>query len=113
MVEKFASCNNCGITHRVFAICESEVLGRENSSAVISIKDISLLIPTELSNVLNAYDCDTPTWEFAHFLYSNSRWGESFALTRTEQLGTIEGKRLVLSGPGSFKIEPYTYTEMA
>jgi hypothetical protein len=112
VLEKFATCNNCGITHRVHAICESEVLDRENSSAVITIKDISLLIPTELVNVLTAYDCDVPTWEFAHFLHSNARWGESLVLTRVENLGVIEGKRLTIVGPNSFRIEPYTYTEM-
>lgn len=113
VIEKFASCNNCGITHRVYGICESEVLAKENSSAVINQKDISLLIPSELSNILNTYDCDTPTWEYAQFIVQNDKWGSAVTLTRIEKDGEVEGKRLVIVAKDKFKIEPYSFTEMA
>lgn len=113
VVEKNAQCNNCGTIHRVYNLCESEILGKENSASVITIKDVSLLLPSEINSILASYDCDVATWELAQFLYSNSRWGDSLALTREEKDGTIEGKRLVLASENKFKIEPYTYTEMA
>lgn len=113
VVEKFASCNNCGITHRVHGVCESEILAKENSSAVITQKDITLLIPSELSNILSAYECDTPTWEYAHFIFQNELWGSALNLTRTEKDGEVEGKRLIVAARDKFKIEPYSFTEMA
>jgi len=113
VVEKNSQCNNCGIIHRVYDICESEILGKENSSSVITEKDLSLLIPSELSGILVSYNCDIATWELAHFLYSNEKWGNSLTLTREEKQGNVEGKRLTLVSAKKFNIEPYTYTEMA
>jgi len=113
VLEKNSQCNNCGVVHRVYDICESEILGKESSSSVITEKDISLLIPTELVNILATYSCDIATWEMAHFLYSNEKWGSSIVLVKEEKQGTVEGKRLVISSSKKFRVEPYTYTEMA
>jgi hypothetical protein len=113
VVEKNSQCNNCGIVHRVFGVCESEILSKESSLSVITEKDISLLIPTELTGILSSYKCDIATWEMAHFLYSNERWGSTVSLMKEEKRGEIEGKRLVLVSAKKFNVEPFAYTEMA
>lgn len=113
VIEKNAQCNNCGVIHRVHNLCESEILGKESSLSVITEKDISLLIPSELVSILGSYNCDIATWEMAHFLYSNERWGSTLSLVKEEKQGNVEGKRLVLASAKKFKVEPYSYTEMA
>jgi len=112
VIEKIAQCNNCGSIHKVVDICRSEILPKENHSSVITEQDISLMIPTELSGILSAYQCDISSWEHAHFIYSNSDWGQSIVLSRKFEDGSHNGKRLVISGPSQFKIEPYTYSEV-
>ena len=79
---------------------------------MITEQDISLMIPTELSGILSAYQCDISSWEHAHFIYSNRDWGQSIVLSRKFEDGSHNGKRLVISGPSQFKIEPYTYSEV-
>ncbi len=111
VVPKDASCNNCGVIHRIIDICKSEVTTKENSSAIISIDDIQLMLPSELGNLLKNYDCDIATWEMVHFIYTNSSWGEKIILTRQTEGATRKGKMLTIEGPQKFKIESYDMSE--
>ena len=85
VVPKDAECTNCGVIHKIVDICKSEITTKEKSTAIISTKDISLMIPSELSNVLATYGCDVATWEHSHFIYSNQKWGERVVLTRQNE----------------------------
>lgn len=109
--EKIAQCNSCGSIHRVYDICKSEILKKENHISVISEMDISLSLPSELSGILASYSCDISTWEHVHFIYSNQKWGEGTNLNREGDSESYSGKRLTISGPKQFKIEPYSYKE--
>ena len=111
VIEKVAHCNHCGAIHKVFDICKSEILPKDSSAAVITEKDISLLIPTELSSILSTYQCDVSSWEHAHFIYTNAIWGDGIILTRSYEDGISSGKRLIISGHNQFKIEPFTFNE--
>ena len=111
VISKDAECTNCGVIHKVVDICKSEITLKEKSSAIISVKDITLMIPSDLSSVLVNYDCDIATWEHAHFIYSNQRWGEKTILTRQSENETIKGKILTFEGPQKFKIESFEITE--
>jgi len=111
VIPKDAECTNCGVIHSVIDFCKSEITTKEKSSSIITVKDISLMIPTELSNVLASYECDIATWEQAHFIYSNQRWGERIVLTRQSEDGKVKGKTLTFEGSNKFKIESYDMTE--
>jgi len=111
VIPKDAECTNCGVIHSVIDFCKSEITTKEKSSSIITVKDISLMIPSELSNVLAAYDCDIATWEQAHFIYSNSRWGERIILNRQSEEGKAKGKTLTFEGMNKFKIESYDMVE--
>ena len=113
VTEKLAQCNNCGVIHRVYDICKSEITKKESHGAVITEKDISLSLPSELSGILASYSCDTATWEHVHFIFSNQQWGEAVILTREQEKGLHSGKRLTVAGPSQFKIEPYAFSEVA
>lgn len=111
VVPKDAECNNCGVIHRVVDICKSEITTKEKSSAIVTVEDITFMIPSDLTNVLKNYDCDVSTWEQAHFIYSNQKWGERIVLSRQTEDGSIKGKSLTFEGPNKFKIESYEMTE--
>jgi hypothetical protein len=112
VLEKLAQCNNCGVVHRVFDVCKSEITKKENHGAVITEKDIALSLPSDLSGILASYSCDIATWEQVHFIFSNGMWGERAILTREEEKGTWSGKMLTVAGPTQFKIEPYGFSEV-
>lgn len=111
VIPKDAECNNCGIIHKIVDICKSEITTKEKSSAIMTIKDISMMISTELINVLVTYDCDLATWEQAHFNVSNQKWGEKIILTKESNDGLTKGKLLTFDAHNKFKIEPFERTE--
>jgi hypothetical protein len=112
VLEKFSQCNNCGVIHRVYDICKSELLKKEQHASIQTILDISLSLPTELNNILTTYQCDIAIWEHIQFIFSNKKWGEHVILTRETEDGVTNGKRLVIAGQKKFKIEPITFSEV-
>lgn len=96
ILEKFAQCNNCGIIHRVYDVCKSELIKREQHPMIQTFSDISLSIPSELSSILTTYKCDIATWEHVQFIYSNEKWGEFTIVSREYDDGVTNGKRLII-----------------
>ena len=111
IVSKDAECNNCSVIHRVVDFCKSEITTKEKSSSIITMKDISMMISKELTNVLTSYDCDIATWEQAYFITSHKKWGEKITLTKELNDGLTKGKLLTFEKPNKFKIEPFERTE--
>lgn len=104
----YAQCNNCGVVHKVYDLCKSEILnGQEDANSIISIEDIKFMIPTDLCHVLDSYSCDLPTWQQAHFLFSNHKWGSKIILNREELDGETRGKILIIEDSNKFKIESF------
>ena len=108
LIEDYAQCNNCGIIHKIIDVCKSKILtGQEKVSSAISIEDIKLMIPTDLSAVLDNYSCDLPNWQHAHFIYSNKKWGDKIILTRELLEEEARGKILLFESANKFKIQPF------
>lgn len=104
----YSQCNNCGIVHKVKDVCRSEILiGQENLASIISIDDIKMMIPSDLSAVLENYACDLANWQHTHFIYANQKWGEKIILIRENLDNEARGKILLIEGPAKFKIEPF------
>lgn len=112
VLEKNAQCNNCGIVHRVFDICKSEILiGKEDSKAtILGIEDIKLMLPSVVSNVLENYSCDLPTWEQALFFVENKIYDQCINLSKDEdkESGMISGKLMYLTERATVKIETFS-----
>jgi D-ribose pyranose/furanose isomerase RbsD len=110
-IPKEAKCNNCGTVHRVFDLKKSEIISGREASAVISIEDIKLMIPSQLSSILESYGVDTATWEQALFFYNESMWGSNVILTREldTNTGAVTGKLVELAGQNRFAISTYSY----
>ena len=112
VAEKFAQCNNCGIIHRVYDICRSELLKRESHVMVQTFEDISLSLPSELSSILSTYKCDIATWEHVQFIFHSEKWGENVVISREFENGKTVGKKLVIEEKNKFKIEPFSFSEV-
>lgn len=109
---KYAQCNNCGLIHKVIDICKSEIqLGKENSSSILSIDDIRLSLPKDLSHILEKYRLETPSWEQASFIIENKRWGDFIVLEQEDDGDTRHGKYVRILGESFFKVENFTRDE--
>ena len=113
VIEKFCHCNNCGVVHKVFDLCQSEiVVGRESSLSIMTQADIKLSLPQNLSKILETYECDLPVWEEVQFYYETGLDAPPIILTKEEFKGTVSGKILHMLGSTKVKIEPFTREEM-
>lgn len=108
VVHKHAKCNNCGVIHNVIDIGKSEILSGIETGGIIEKKDIELMIPSSVSNILNSYDADLPTWEYVLYLIEEGHWGSHAVISReVSENGDIVGKILKLNSPTQFRLEPY------
>ena len=105
---KFAQCNNCGVVHKVVDICKSELTTKEESRSLSSIDDIKFSIPKELSSILESYQCDTATWEYAEWVYLTKAPDQYLILTKEEDdEGELHGKRLLFVENNRYRIEVF------
>ena len=110
VIPKFSQCNNCGVVHKVYDLCKSEIMtGKEEIKAVTSIDDIKLLIPSSISNVLENYQVDLPTWEHAKWILDNKKWGSFIVLEKETIKDEIQGKMLLINDKDNLSIETFTY----
>ena len=112
--EKYVECNNCGIIHRVFDLCKSEIaVGHESLNSLPRIEDFKLMLPSSVVNVLDNYNAEIYTWEQAAFIINYEKVNESIILSSDEVKGKLQGKKLVYKGNSKFAIEPFvTETEI-
>jgi hypothetical protein len=113
IIEKFVQCNNCGIVHRVFNICESDIISeKESSSSIIDIEDIKLSLNSKLIEILERHESDLPTWEETKHKFENKIYDSPIILTRERSSDFILGKLLILKENELYKIESYTRSEV-
>lgn len=109
VVEKNAQCPNCGVLHRVFDICKSEILiGKDETKTLAEIKDMRLLLPTALVDLLESYSCDINIWEQAVFIRQNKKWGEKIKLSSDSSETENSAKFLIFLDNESYKISTET-----
>jgi hypothetical protein len=112
VVPKFVQCNNCGIVHKVFDICMSQIMdGRENLSSVVTMDDLKSALPEKLAAILQQYDVDISAWEQAQFIIENKRWGEFIVLAADTMDGLKQGKIVKIIGENLFKIDTFARSE--
>ena len=113
VLPKYAQCNNCGLIHKVIDVCKSEVIsGKEQSNSLLSIEDIKLSLPQNLSAILERSNVDLSTWELAQFIVENKSWGEFVILGVEEESGTRQGKYVRIMSESFFKVETFTRDEI-
>jgi len=107
---KLAQCNNCGVIHKVVDISRSEIaVGKDESRSILTIDDIKLMLPEDLSRVLSTYDCGLPTYENAKYILDHQMWGEKLILTRENTGDEITGKVLFFESTERWRLETFSY----
>lgn len=111
VINKVAQCNNCGILHKVFEIGKSEILtgDEDGTSSVLTKEDIKMMLPSNVSNVLENYSADLPTWEQCLFIVENKKWDTAIVVSRevNEDNGTSKGKIMRIAEGGGIKLETF------
>ena len=105
---KFAECNNCGVTHKVYDICKSEIVhNAEGLSAIANKVDIGMGLPKNISSILETYKCDISIWENIKFLYDNEIWNESVVMTKDEVGGSTQIKSITLFPENKVRVDTH------
>lgn len=113
VIPKFAQCNNCGVIHKVVDLGKSEIIqSKEHMSSIVTLDEIKASIPEKLAMVLEANNCDLPTWESASFIVENKQWGNFVVLTSDEEAGTRQGKYVRILSESLLKVESFTREEV-
>lgn len=113
VVPKYVQCNNCGVVHKIFDICKSEIVpGRDELKTVSRIEDTMLGMSKDLISVLETYDVDLPTWEQAKFIMDNQKWGSFIILNKDHVDTNLVGKRLFFDAAKKLRIEDFMTNEI-
>ena len=83
VIAKNFKCNNCDALHKVFDIGKSELIpGKDQTQSTLTKKELSIMLPTKISNILNEYESDMSNYDHAIDIIEEKRWGESIILKR-------------------------------
>ena len=104
---KTVQCNNCGVVHKVIDFCRSEIVSGREDCSFITKEDLGYMLPSQVKEILNAYNCDLPTWEHCLFILQEGAWQSFVILERKENDSGTEGKLLKFHSYERFTIEPY------
>lgn len=108
VIPKYVQCNNCGVVHKVYDLCKSEIMpGKDELRTVTKIEDIRLSLPNDLVELLTSYKCDVSTWEQVRFVIFEEQWDTQVVLTRDMIDGETQGKLLTIKGSNKFAVENY------
>lgn len=108
VVSKYVNCNNCSAVHRIYDVCKSEiVVGKEDMRSVVSIDDISLMIPKDIVSVLEAYDCEIHCYEHTLHILQYRLFEEYVILAKDVMENEVVGKKLTFNKMGAASIESF------
>jgi len=95
LVPKLVKCNNCEAVHHVSEIGRSELRpGKDQSTIILSKKDLSVMLPVKIGNIFNEINTDISNFEHALDIIESKRWGESIVIQR-DILGEIEQVKII------------------
>lgn len=110
IIVKFSNCNNCGATHKIYDICQSEiVIGKEEVNSAMKIEDFKISLPSSIYETLIQYKKELADFEHAQFIIDHEKWGSSIVLTREEIENSMQGKILNFISKEKLRIESYSH----
>jgi hypothetical protein len=108
LISKYINCNHCSAVHKIYDVCKSEiVVGKEDLNSVVSIDDLTVMMPEDIVSVLESYNCNLPEYEHAFHILQNKLFSESVTLTRDIMENEVLGKRLKFNKLGLASIESF------
>ena len=110
---RLAQCPNCGVIHKVYDVCQSEIMaGKDESAAVRTLSDVKLSIPENFVELLETHSCEFADYEKLEFILENKVWSEFIVLNKDYEENNRVGKLLRFSELGKPKVEPFMSTEL-
>ena len=111
ILERYVTCNNCGVVHKVTGYCQSEIINNfEGTSSSLTIDDIRLSLSDGITGILETYNCELPDYEHIKFMIDNNVL-DFIVLSREFNDERNSGKILKHKGDGKFEIEPFSRRE--
>ena len=106
VVEKFIVCDNCGVVHKVFDLCRSEIQTQhETITSVRTIPEIKMSLDDDICELLEKNNCHVSTWENIEFILDNEIIGVPVVINRENIKGKTNIKYVELKKNGKFKIK--------
>ena len=103
--EKFVICDNCGVVHKVFDLCRSEIqTNHESITSVRTIPEIKMSMEENVCDLLEKNNCHVSTWENVEFIIDNDLFEVPVVINRESVKGKTNVKILELRSNGKFKI---------
>jgi len=103
--EKFVICDNCGVVHKVYDLCKSEIqTSHEAITSVRTIPEIKLSIDDNLAKILESNGSHVSTWENIEYLIDNDVFDTPVIINRETVKGKVNVKIFQLKKNGKFKI---------
>lgn len=105
IIPKIVKCNNCEAFHKVTAVGTSELApGKDQSTIVLSKKEISSMLPVRIRNILDESGTDISNYDHTLDIIENRMWGSSVVIKR-EIIGEIEQVKIItILSKENFKI---------
>ena len=108
--ESFAQCNNCGVVHRVYDLCRSEIIdSKEELRSVQTKADIVISMPDSLVSLLESCNADLATYQEVSFVLENNLTDKKILLEKEIIEDYVTGKFLSVNEAGKMKVEPFNY----
>ena len=108
--ESFAQCNNCGVVHRVYDLCKSEIIeSKEDLRAVRTKEDICISLPDDVVSLLESCNADLATYQEVSFVLDNNVAAEKILLQKETVDDYVTGKFLSVTPTGKMRVEPFSY----
>jgi hypothetical protein len=112
-LEKLVTCNNCGVVHRVFEICRSDILNNfEGTRSSLTLEDISMQLSESIRDILVSYEKELADYEHIKFMIDENVIDDFIVLSQEFNDDRKSGKVLKYKGDGKFAIEPFSRSEI-
>jgi hypothetical protein len=109
VIPRLVKCNNCDTMHYIKDICRSEIRGgKDQSELIVSIEELSLMLPERLANALFKIETDISNWEQIVDIFEEKRWGEIVVLRREIIDEKQHVKTIEITSSEMFKIKNST-----
>ena len=106
VTEKFIVCDNCGVVHKVFDLCKSEIQTQhETITSVRTIPEIKMSLDDNICQLLEKNNCHVSTWENIEFILDNEIFDLPVVINRENIKGKTNIKYVELKKNGKFKIK--------
>ena len=105
VIQKYATCNNCGVTHHIVELCKSVIkIGKEDILSIRTISDVKISLPDKIVKILEDYNAQIDVYEEVEDTIDHDLFPRNIVLSR-EIIGEDQNLKILnLIGVEKYKI---------